>query len=477
MNPKTDAVIAEDILAQFAAIVGEKHALWLPEDIAPYLIEPRDKFHGKTKLVLRPASTAEVSQIMRLATATNTPIVPQGGNTGLVGAQQPDNSGTAVLISLSRLNKIRSLDPIGNLVTAEAGVILQNLQEAVSDAGRLFPLSLGAEGSCQIGGNLSSNAGGTAVLRYGNMRELCLGLEVVLPNGEVLNDLRYVKKDNTGYDLRDLFIGAEGTLGIITAAVLKIYPQPKGQAVAFAGLSSVQDVVQLFALASDCAGAALTGFELMPRIGMEFTLEHIADARDPLSSPHNWYVLIDISSTRSQDDANQLIETILTQGFEAGLVQDATIAANSTQAALFWQMREEMSPAQKPHGGSIKHDISVPIASIPAFIAEAGQAVEEMIKGARVVCFGHIGDGNLHYNITQPLGADKQEFLSQWEALNHAVHTIVMKYHGAISAEHGIGVLKRDELVFFKDPVAIALMRQLKAAIDPQNIMNPGKIL
>ncbi len=469
--------ISEELIARFTAIVGEKNALRDPVDQISYLSEPRDLFHGRAALVLRPASVEEVSAIMKLAYETATPVVPQGGNTGLVGAQQPDTSGRAIILSLSRLNEIRNIDTIGNLVTVEAGVVLQNLQEAVQDAGRLFPLSLGAEGSCQIGGNLSSNAGGTAVLAYGNMRELCLGLEVVLPDGQVLNDLRRVKKDNTGYDLRDLFIGAEGTLGVITAAVLKMHPQPKGKAVAYAGLQSGQDVVQLFRLATDQAGQALTGFELMPRIGMEFILRHIAEARDPLENAYPWYVLIEISSARSEADAQEMMEAVLTQGFETGLVQDAAIAQNGAQADLFWKMREEMSPAQKPEGGSIKHDISVPVASIPAFLAEAAIAVEEMIPSARVVCFGHIGDGNLHYNVSQPVGADKQAFLARWHELNHRIHTIVMHYNGSISAEHGIGALKREELRAFKQPLALELMRRIKQAFDPKNIMNPDKLL
>ena len=470
-------MMSEELITQFTAIVGAGNALHNPADQLSYLSEPRDLFHGRTALVLRPSSVDEVSAIMKLAYETSTPVVPQGGNTGLVGAQQPDDSGRAIIVSLSRLNKIRNIDTTGNLVTVESGTVLQTLQEAVRDAGRLFPLSLGAEGSCQIGGNLSSNAGGTAVLAYGNMRELCLGLEVVLSDGQVLNDLRTVKKDNTGYDLRDLFIGAEGTLGIITAAVLKIYPQPKGRAVAYAGLQSVDNVVELFKHASDQAGHALTGFELMPRIGVEFTVKHIAGLRDPLENPYPWYALIEISSSRSEAEAETMMETILTQGFEAGLVQDAAIAQNGAQADMFWKMREEMSPAQKPEGGSIKHDISVPVASIPAFIAEAALAVEDMIPSARVVCFGHIGDGNLHYNVSQPVGADKHAFLAQWHELNHRIYLIVMRYNGSISAEHGIGALKREELRTFKQPLALELMRRIKLAFDPKNIMNPNKML
>ncbi|EFM59024.1 oxidoreductase, FAD-binding protein [Brucella sp. BO2] len=465
------------LIERFAAIVGEKNALTAPEDIAAYLIEQRDLYHGRTPLVLRPGSTEEVAAIMKLATETRTPVVPQGGNTGLVGGQQPDESGAAIILSLGRMNRIRNLDTVGNLVTLEAGVILKNLQDAAEKAGRLFPLSLGAEGSCQIGGNLGSNAGGTAVLAYGNMRELCLGLEVVLPTGEILNDLRYVKKDNTGYDLKDIFVGSEGTLGVITAAVLKIFPQPKGKGVAYAGLRSPEDVLRLFQLATEHAGPSLTGFELMPRVGVEFTVRHVDGVRDPLESPHDWYVLIDISSSRSEEDARTTLETILTEAFENDLIQDAAIAESVAQAQSFWKMREEMSWAQKPEGGSIKHDISVPVASIPAFIHEANAATLDMIPGARVVCFGHIGDGNLHYNVSQPVGADKEAFLARWHDLNHRIHTIVASYGGSISAEHGIGQLKREELAFFKQDIALDLMRRIKSAFDPAGIMNPGKVL
>nr|WP_312970226.1 FAD-binding oxidoreductase [Brucella intermedia] len=465
------------LIERFSAIVGEKNALTAPEDLAAYLIEQRDLYHGRTPLVLRPGSTEEVAAIMKLASETKTPVVPQGGNTGLVGGQQPDESGAAIILSLGRMNRIRNLDTVGNLVTLEAGVILKNLQDAVEKAGRLFPLSLGAEGSCQIGGNLGSNAGGTAVLAYGNMRELCLGLEVVLPTGEILNDLRYVKKDNTGYDLKDLFVGSEGTLGVITAAVLKIFPQPKGKGVAYAGLRSPEDVLRLFQLATEHAGPSLTGFELMPRVGVEFTVRHVDGVRDPLESPHDWYVLIDISSSRSEEDARATLETILTEAFENDIIQDAAIGESVAQAQSFWKMREEMSWAQKPEGGSIKHDISVPVASIPAFIHEANAATLEMIPGARIVCFGHIGDGNLHYNVSQPVGADKEAFLARWHELNHRIHTIVASYTGSISAEHGIGQLKREELAFFKQDVALDLMRRIKEAFDPAGIMNPGKVL
>ncbi|SDP69524.1 4-phosphoerythronate dehydrogenase (FAD-dependent) [Phyllobacterium sp. YR620] len=466
-----------DLLARFSAIVGEGNALRNAHDIEPYLIEPREKFGGRTALVLRPSTVEEVSAILKLATETGTAIVPQGGNTGLVGGQMPDASGQQVILSLSRLNRIRSIDPAGNLAIVEAGVILQTLQETAEREGRLFPLSLGSEGSCQIGGNLSSNAGGTAVLAYGNTRELCLGVEVVLPTGEILNDLRYVKKDNTGYDLKDLFVGAEGTLGVITAAVMKLFPLPRGKGVAYAGMASPEDALKLLAIAQSHAGPSLTGFELMPRIGVEFSVAHTDGVRDPLHGVHQWYVLIDISSSRSAEDARETIEAILTEAYEAGLVEDATIADSTAQEKSFWHMREAMSLAQKPEGGSIKHDISVPVARIPEFIAEADAAVLDLVPGARIVCFGHMGDGNLHYNISQPVGADKEAFLARWVEVNTRVHDIVRAYRGSISAEHGVGQLKRKEIAETKSPVALDLMRRIKKAFDPAGIMNPGKVL
>lgn len=469
--------LTQNLIERFVAIVGEAYALRSANDIEPYLIEPRDKFGGKTSLVLRPSNVDEVSAILKLATETETAIVPQGGNTGLVGGQIPDGSGTQIVLSLSRLNKIRSIDPAGNLAIVEAGLVLQKLQEAAVQAGKLFPLSLGSEGSCQVGGNLSSNAGGTAVLAYGNTRELCLGVEVVLPTGEILNDLRTVKKDNTGYDLKDLFIGAEGTLGVITAAVMKLFPLPKGKGVAYVGLSSPDNALQLLNMAQSHAGASLTGFELMPRIGVEFSVAHTEGVRDPLQEPHNWYVLLDISSSRSAEDARETIETILTEAFEAGLVDDATIAESTAQEKSFWHMREAMSHAQKPEGGSIKHDISVPVARIPDFIKEADQAVLDLIPGARIVSFGHMGDGNLHYNISQPVGADKQAFLDRWAEVTKRVHDIVRAYNGSISAEHGIGQLKRQELSETKSPIALDLMRRIKKSFDPAGVMNPGKVI
>lgn len=466
------------VIDRFAAIVGDKYALRDQVDIAPYITERRGLWHGRTSLVLRPGSVEEVSRIMRLATETGTPIVPQSGNTGLVGAQVPDKSGHDIVLSLSRLNRIREIDVLSNTVTAEAGVILQALQEAADAADRLFPLSLAAQGSCQIGGNLSSNAGGTGVLAYGNARELCLGVEVVLPTGEVFDDLRKLKKDNTGYDLKNLFVGAEGTLGVITAAVLKLFPKPKGREVAFAGLpSSPKDALSLFTLAMDRAGASLTAFELIARRPYDFTLKHGQGITRPLADDWPWYVLMQISSGRSEEDGKALIEEILSAGLEQGIVGDAVVSASLAQADAFWNFRETLPECQKPEGASIKHDISVPIASIPDFIDKAAGVVEGVCPGARVVCFGHMGDGNLHYNISRPVDWQDEPFLELYHPMNKAVHDVVRAFHGSISAEHGIGQLKRDELIATAPPMAIDLMRRVKAAFDPAGIMNPGKVI
>ena len=465
------------LLDRFAAIVGEAHALRQASDIAPFVVERRGLWSGDTPLVLRPGSVDEVSRILALASETGTPIVPQGGNTGLVGGQTPDTSGRQIVLSLSRLNRIREIDLLSNTVTVEAGVVLQTLQEAADAAGRLFPLSLGSQGSCEIGGNLSSNAGGTGVLAYGNARELCLGVEVVLPTGEVFDDLRKLKKDNTGYDLKNLFVGAEGTLGVITAAVLKLFPKPKGREVAWVATSSPTAALDLFALASERAGGGLTAFELVAEIGIDFVVRHMPGNMRPIAGPTPWFVLVEISSGRSAEDARDLIEQILGEGMEAGLVDDAVIAANLLQAADFWRLRESLSESQKPEGASIKHDISVPVASIPAFIEEAGRAVASVSPQARVVCFGHMGDGNLHYNVSQPVGTAPADFLALYRPMNDAVHAVVRAFNGSISAEHGIGRLKRDELIATAPPLGLDLMRRVKAAFDPAGIMNPGKTI
>ena len=467
----------QDLIARFTAVVGAKYALTADADMAAYAAEPRGLFGGRAGLVLRPSTTDEVSRILKLATDTLTPIVPQGGNTGLVGGQTPDSTGREVIVSLSRLNRIREIDAASNTITAEAGVILQTLQEAAAEEGRLFPLSLASQGSCQIGGNLSSNAGGTGVLAYGNARELCLGLEVVLPDGSIFDDLRKLRKDNTGYDLKDLFIGAEGTLGIITAAVLKLYPMPKGREAAWVGLRSPRHALDLFGLASDRAGAALTAFELVMDRPLEFTLKHAPGARRPLSAAYPWYVLMEISSGRSAEDARSLIEEILGAALDRQAVEDAVVAESLAQRDEFWNLREHMPDAQKPEGFSIKHDISVPVAAIPRFIEEGARLIGQVAPGARLVCFGHMGDGNLHYNVSQPEGGDTAAFQALYKPMNEAVHALVHSLGGSFSAEHGIGRLKRDELIATAPPVATRMMRALKLAFDPAGIMNPGKVI
>jgi len=473
MNIVQPPPLSPELIARFKAIVGEKYAVTDEADIAPYVTEERNLFHGHSPLILRPGSTVEVSAICKLATEHRIALVPQGGNTGLVGGQTPHHG--EVVISMRRMDRIREVDTASNTMTCEAGVILQNAQQRAADADRLFPLSLGAEGSCTIGGNLSTNAGGTAALAYGVAREMALGLEVVLADGRILNDLSKLKKDNTGYDLRNLFIGAEGTLGIITAATLKLFPKPRAVESAFVGLKSPADALKLLEISRDEAAGSLTSFELLADIAVDFSVRHGIDVRHPLADRYPWYVLMELSSSR--DDARATLEAILGRGMEDGIVDDAVIAANLSQRSGFWKLRDEMSAAQKPEGGSIKHDVSVPVAAVPDFIAEANAAVVKLIPGARPVPFGHLGDGNIHYNVSQPAGGDTADFMARWHEVNAVVFAIVLRMGGSISAEHGIGVLKRDELPEVKDKVAIELMRSIKAMLDPLGIMNPGKVL
>ncbi len=466
--------VAPDLITRFAAIVGERHAITDPSDVAPYVAEERGLYHGHSPLVLRPGSTAEVSAILKLANETATPIVPQGGNTGLVGGQTP-HAGEIVL-SLKRMDRIREVDATSNTMTCEAGVILINAQNAAAEANRLFPLSLGAEGSCTIGGNLSTNAGGTGALAYGVARELVMGLEVVLADGRVLHNLRKLKKDNTGYDLRHIFVGAEGTLGVITAAVLRLFPRPRAVETAFIGLPSPHAALALLNLAYERAGASVTGFELIPRIALEFAVKHAPACRDPLANKHAWYVLLELSA-QAREGMRATIEDILATGAERSLIEDATIAESLEQTKAFWLLRHHIADTQKYEGGSIKQDVSVPVNAVPDFIEEATAKVTAMIPGCRPVPFGHLGDGNIHYNVSQPVGADKAEYLSHWDEVNDVVFGVVAKYAGSISAEHGIGVMKRDLLPSVKDPVAYDLMRSLKRMLDPQGILNPGKVL
>jgi FAD/FMN-containing dehydrogenase len=471
---KPPKLVAPELLARFAAIVGDRHALTDPAEIAPYVSEERGLYHGHSPLVLRPSSVAEVSAILKLASATATAIVPQGGNTGLVGGQTPHHG--EVVLSLKRLDRIREVDPTSNTMTCEAGVVLMKAQEAAAAVNRLFPLSLGAEGSCTIGGNLSTNAGGTGALAYGVARELVLGLEVVLADGRVLNNLRKLKKDNTGYDLRHLFIGAEGTLGIIAAAVLRLFPRPRAVETAFIGTPSPHAALALLKLAEERAGGSVTGFELMPRVSLDWATKHAPMCRDPLASRHAWYVLLELSS-QSSEGLRTTMEDILANGAERGLVEDATIAASLEQTKAFWLVRHHIADTQKYEGGSIKHDVSVPVNAVPDFIAQATAAVEAMIPGCRPCPFGHLGDGNIHYNVSQPLAADRAEFLKRWDEVNDVVFAVVSRHGGSISAEHGIGVMKRDLLPSVKDPVALDLMRTFKRMLDPQGILNPGKVL
>jgi len=467
------ASLSPELIARFRAIVGDKYGVTDAAEIAPYVTEERNLYVGHSPLVLRPGSTDEVVAICKLATETRTALVPQGGNTGLVGGQTPHHG--EVVLSLRRMDKIRDVDTQSNTMTVEAGAVLQTPQQRASDVDRLFPLSLGAEGSCTIGGNLSTNAGGTGALAYGVARAMALGLEVVLADGRVLNTLSKLKKDNTGYNLHNLFIGAEGTLGVITAATLKLFPKPRGVATASVGLTSAEAALKLLEISQNEAAGSLTSFELLAEICVDFCVKHGPAIRDPLAQRYPWYVLMEVSSSR--DDARATLEAILERGVEHGIVDDAVIAENLTQRTAFWKLREVISPAQKPEGGSIKHDVSVPVAAVPAFIEAANAAVVKLIPGSRPVPFGHLGDGNIHYNVSQPVGGSKEEFLARWHEVNAVVFDIVLKMGGSISAEHGIGVMKRDELPEEKDKVAIEVMRGIKALLDPLNIMNPGKVL
>jgi FAD/FMN-containing dehydrogenase len=468
--------LSENLLDRFAGIVGPANAVRDRADMEPFIVEPRDKFIGSTQMVLRPGSVAEVSAILKLANETRTPIVPQGGNTGLVGGQIPDRGGELIL-SLQRLKAVRLVDPSGGTMTVEAGVTLAEAQAAADAADRLYPLSLASEGSCTVGGNLSTNAGGTAVLAYGNARELCLGVEVVLASGEVWNGLRKLRKDNTGYDLRDLFVGAEGTLGIITAAVLKLFPRPRGRSLAFVGLRNPTEALALFNLARGLTGSNLVTFELLPRIGIDFVLKHAAGTRDPLAGRHDWYALFEVISLQGQEEAEAAVEAIFEAAFAEDLVEDGVRPESLDQAAQIWKLRHMMSEVQKLEGGSIKHDVAVPVAAVPELLERAAAAVTARVPGARPCMFGHMGDGNIHLNISQPADGDKQAFLARWTEVNEIVFKIVLELGGTISAEHGIGVLKREKLRQVKSPLEIALMQKIKATLDPNGILNPGKVL
>jgi FAD/FMN-containing dehydrogenase len=464
----------ETLLATLAQRLGAGHVLTTEGDMAGYLAESRGLYKGSALAVVRPRDTEEVAFVVRECAAAGAAVVPQGGNTGLVGGGVPFGG---VVLSLARLDRVREVDAVNATLTVEAGCTLKAVQDAAEAADCLFPLSLASEGSCRIGGNLATNAGGTAVLRYGNARELVLGLEVVLADGRVWNGLKGLRKDNTGYDLKNLFVGSEGTLGIITAAVVKLFPRPRAKATAFAGFASPADALRLFERLRAVAGDTLTAFEYMPRFALEVVLKHAPGAVRPLAGDHNSYALIELTSPREDADLQGVFETVLGEAIESGLVEDATIGASEGQNKALWYLREMLSEVQGREGGSIKHDVSVPVSRVAEFIEVATAACEVAMPGVRVCPFGHFGDGNIHFNLSQPVGMDKAAFLAEWERFNRIVHDIVQAMNGSISAEHGIGLLKRDELPHYKDPVAVDLMRTLKAALDPQNILNPGKVV
>ena len=457
--------------------LGPQGILDSPEAMAPYLVDWRGIYRGSAVCVARPATTAETAAVVAAAIGAGIAIVPQAGNTGLAGGGTPLAEGPSLLLSCERMNRIRAVDPANYSLTAEAGCILSHVQEAAEAVDRLFPLSLAAEGSCQIGGNLSTNAGGIAVLRYGNMRDLVLGVEVVLPDGRIWDGLRALRKDNTGYDLKQLFIGAEGTLGVVTAAVLKLFPRPRQRVTVFAGIGDLKSALHLFARLREASGDALTSFEWIPRLMLELALAHVPGSFDPLAAAHDHYLLIELAGGGAPGAQRAVAEATLAGALEDGLVADATIAESEAQAKRLWFLREAVVEAQKPAGASIKHDVAVPVAAVPDFIAEASAAVEAALPGTRVLAFGHLGDGNIHFNLCQPQAMAGSDFLARIGSLNRLVHDLVSRHGGSISAEHGLGQLRREEVLRYKPPIEMELMRRIKVALDPKGLMNPGKVL
>jgi FAD/FMN-containing dehydrogenase len=464
-------------LTELKTVVGAGSWLDSPEGLAPYLTDFRRLYHGATPLVLLPRSVDEISKLMAICQREAVAVVPQGGNTSYCGGATPDESGSQVVISLQRLNRIRQIDSANLSMIVEVGVTLAGAQTAAREANRLFPLSLGSEGTAQIGGNLSTNAGGTAVLRYGMMRDLVLGLEVVLADGRILSALKSLRKDNTGYDVKSLFIGAEGTLGIITAASLKLFPLPADTATALVGIDSPQHALDLLSRLRNAAGDQITTFELMPQIAVQLTVTHVPGVANPLSFACAWYLLIELNSPNPNQHLADLLTTELSQAAESGAIQDAMMANSIAQAQAMWKLRESVPEAQRRHGASIKHDVSVPVSAIPALIEKGTALALRLAPEGDVVSYGHAGDGNLHFNLSQKPGADLAAFAARTPTLEHAMFDLVESLGGSISAEHGIGRLKAEEFARRADPVELAVMHQLKRALDPKGILNPGKVL
>jgi FAD/FMN-containing dehydrogenase len=452
---------------------------WIDDAVSidPFVTDQRGLFRGKTPLVLLPRSVGAVAKIVTICHDTTTPLVPQGGNTSLVGGSVPFEEGGEILLSLSKLNRIRSISAANNSMSVDAGCVLANIQVAAQEVDRLFPLSLAAEGSCQIGGNLSTNAGGTNVLRYGNARDLVLGLEIVLPTGEIWDGMRTLRKDNTGYALKHLFIGAEGTLGIITGAALRLFPRPTDITTAFVAVPSVADAISLLSEIQAATGEQTSAFELISRFALELVLQHIPDTRDPVQTQAEWYVLVEVSAQDRAGSTRTIVEKTIARAIEHGRAVGATIALSEGQAAAFWKIRETIPGAQTREGASIKHDVAVPIDAFAELVERGTAAVLDEAPGARPCIFGHLGDGNAHFNITQPAEMEPTDFLDRWGDVNRRVHDIAHALGGSISAEHGLGRLKRDEVLRYKSDVEMELMRSVKRALDPQNIMNPGKVL
>jgi len=466
-----------DLLFTLAGIVGAAHCLVDAAAKAPYLTDWRGRYTGTALAVVLPADTAQVAAVVAACAQAGCAIVPQGGNTGLSGGATPLAGSLPVVLNLSRLRRVRQVDAANNAITVDAGVTLAAVQAAAEEADRLFPLSLASEGSCEVGGFVSTNAGGVQVLRYGNTRELVLGLEVVLPDGTVWNGLRALRKDNTGYDLKQLFIGAEGSLGVVTAATLKLFPRPRCTVTAWLALADPAAAVGLLGRLRAVVGDRVTAFELISRQSLDLVLQHIPGARDPLATLRPWYVLVELTDTRTDAALGERLESELAQAIDDGAVLDATVAATAAQAAALWQLRENISEAQKREGISIKHDIAVPVSAIPAFIEQAGAALDAACPGVRVVCFGHLGDGNLHYNLSRPQHGDNAALIARSDEINRIVYDLVSASGGSISAEHGIGQLKRDILPRYKAAIEIDLMRRIKHAFDPLGLMNPGKVV